>query len=58
VRLKLAAGEAPVKITTIGAASNVTVGEEALMEALSKGQGTYDEAQLAVDNDDYLFDAA
>ena len=57
VRLKLAAGSGSVKTTLIGQESAVTAGEEALMKALTAGQGTYDDADPLTDDEDYPFAA-
>jgi hypothetical protein len=58
IMLKLAAGTGAVKTTFIGNQNTFDAGEAALMNALTAGRGTYDNADQATDDEDYLYDAA
>ena len=57
VNLKLVAGSGAVRMSTVGAQDAVTTGDEALWSALTAGQGTYDEALPAEDDEDFVFAA-
>jgi hypothetical protein len=58
IMLKLAAGAGEVKTTFVGNQGAFDAGEAALMNALTAGRGTYDNADQAQDDEDYLYAAA
>lgn len=58
VSLELSSGSGEVMFRTIGQQSDVTAGEEALWEALTAGQGVFDETAVLEDLEDEIPDAA
>jgi hypothetical protein len=58
ITLNLAAGTGALKTTFVGNQGTFDTGEAALMNALTAGRGTYDDADQATDDEDYLYAAA
>jgi hypothetical protein len=57
ISLKLSAGSGSVTTSSIGDEKDVDAGENALWQALTAGQGSYDDARPAEDDEDFLFAA-